>query len=1202
MRLRVYAVTSVLFILIATTLIPALAQDTPTPEPPIVTATETATLTLTPTETATLTLTPTDAPAPTSTETGTPTATEAATLESTPSETPTASATIDGTLTDTVTASPTGTETATPDGTQTATPTATPLTDNVDGLPLSYFDPFDTPETLIAWDLASDWLYAPTELNGLTAYAFSTAPYLAPARPLIPDVADVAIEVRVRIALGTFQPHIRVTRSGSYSVAVGQDGSVNLYRARTIVGTATIPVREDQWYSVRLSAVGGQVRASIDSVEVLQYTDANPLPQGFIALSGTGSVDLIVDTFTLYSNTVLFTPTPVPTPVAKQDSDGAGSALLRAQPPTPNEELAFQIDFGGVWGLGTSAPDGTGVDLVRTAATFLNSAIEQSPEISPDGSRIAYILQNPTDAQSHRQVYIFDLRSGANIQVTDGASENYAFFSPSWSSDGGRLVFGGREETPTQGGGTVFGFPEIYTIDIDTNNTISNFLSIAYNRLGELSWSPDGARIMVAERGITLIDANAETNNVTVVVPGNDPYVRHRDAKWSADGTRIAYIRRDDPFFSISYSDIYTIGIYENAAPSTNITLDSEVPEESLAWSPDSGSIIYEVEGRFIEIEADGSSSNPLFNYTPYDVTTFRHPSWSGAVPPSPGCTQFNGSIFFTFTLAGNSDLYASQNGVCQRLTTNSAQIRSLDYSAATQQLVFEQRDGLSLIDDWDIYISDLDGSNIQPLIDPLFDQINPAFSPDGNFLTFDLETGSSGAGYVQIYNFATDSYQQLNGYGSRDATWSGNGDWLAYINIAGDLSYVNSDCDGTTNCDDYVFYSVSGDFIDPEWSPDGNWITVVEENSEFATVPGADRLWVIPVSYDSNAPFLPDAGSASMIYEAYQLANPTWSPNSTTIAVDIQLDVDTPEYITRFDLVDPFNVIFTPRQYEVALPFLFGGTMAVWQELQEENADATATAGANATATTQGQINATATIQSQIYATATANAGATATAIALLPRDEYDGNPCEPDYVDWLRLGQPGGLENRPDTYYYRVQEHRENRPRSDVSGTSGISLQSHHGIPSKFMGTWLGSIYNEENAPTIMMPLIDHQATFSTFSSFQSNPSAVTWLQMWNDADLAIYDDTVIDPERYSSLAIAAFNAARTPRQCVELFSSRLRQFVRRTLCTLFTDLGEEVLDKTLVQMRNEMLIVSQVYDMASWLQIRPEALLPEILQNLC
>ena len=53
---------------------------------------------------------------------------------------------------------------------------------------------------------------------------------------MIPDMADVAIEVRVRIALGTFQPHVRVTRSGSYSVAVGQDGSVNLYRARTIVG------------------------------------------------------------------------------------------------------------------------------------------------------------------------------------------------------------------------------------------------------------------------------------------------------------------------------------------------------------------------------------------------------------------------------------------------------------------------------------------------------------------------------------------------------------------------------------------------------------------------------------------------------------------------------------------------------------------------------------------------------------------------------------------------------------------------------------------------------------------------------------------------------------------------------------------------------------------------------------------------------
>jgi Tol biopolymer transport system component len=976
MRLRVYAVTSVLFILIATTLIPALAQETPTPEPPTLTPTETATLTLTPTELPTLTLAPTDAPAPTDTET--PTATEAATLAGTPSETPTASATADGTLTETATASasPTGTETATPDGTQTATPTATPSVDNVDGLPLSYFDPFDTPETLIAWDLASDWLYAPTELNGLTAYAFSTAPYLAPARPLIPDVADVAIDVRVRIALGTFQPHIRVTRSGSYSVAVGQDGSVNLYRARTVVGTTTIPIREDQWYNVRLSAVGGQVRASIDGVQVLQYTDPNPLPQGFIALSGTGSVDLIVDTFALYSNTILFTPTPIPTPVAKQNTD-AGLTLLRAQPTTPEQELAFQIDFGGVWGLGTSAPDGTGIDLVRTASTFTNGGVEQSPEISPDGSRIAYILQNPDDTQSHRQVYIFDLRSGANIQVTDGAGENFAFFSPSWSPDGERLVFGGREETPTQSGGTTYGFPEIYTIDIDINNNISDFRTIAYNRMGELSWSPNGSGILVAGGSMNVIDADGETAASQSFVDTADPATSYTDAKFSPDGTQLTYIRRYSLYYFFTDVDVYVRGVYgTSSSPAVNITLDNDVFEESLVWSPDGQSIIYEAENRFIEIESDGSSRTTLIDYAPYNLASFREPSFSGVVIPAPGCTLFSGSIFFTFTIAANSDLYVSQDGVCQRLTTNSPIINNIDYSATRQQLVFEQSDGLSLIGDWDIYTSDLDGSNIQPLIMGVGHQGNAAFSPLGDYLTFDQLATSSGQQFVHIYDFATNTYQQLNGYGGRDSTWSANGAWVAYINIAGDLSYVTSDCDGTINCDDYVFYSVSGDFIDPEWSPDGNWIAVVEENSEFATVPGADRLWVIPVSYDSNAPFFPDAGSAAVIYEAYQLANPTWSPNSTTIAVDIQLDVDTPEYITRFDLVDPFNVIFTPRQYEVALPFLFGGTMAVWQELLESDADATAT--------TQAQINATAT-QQQIIIIATSNAQLTATAGAQL-------------------------------------------------------------------------------------------------------------------------------------------------------------------------------------------------------------------------
>jgi TolB protein len=88
--------------------------------------------------------------------------------------------------------------------------------------------------------------------------------------------------------------------------------------------------------------------------------------------------------------------------------------------------LAFERDVA-VWvaGLDGSAPT--------------RIARGQSPELSPDGSRLAYNTVQPIGQPAHRQLAIFDLAAKTTTVLDKVPSTNA--MAPRWSADGTRLLF-----------------------------------------------------------------------------------------------------------------------------------------------------------------------------------------------------------------------------------------------------------------------------------------------------------------------------------------------------------------------------------------------------------------------------------------------------------------------------------------------------------------------------------------------------------------------------------------------------------------------------------------------------------------------------------------------------------------------------------------------------------------------------------------
>ena len=254
---------------------------------------------------------------------------------------------------------------------------------------------------------------------------------------------------------------------------------------------------------------------------------------------------------------------------------------------------------------------------------------------------------------------------------------------------------------------------DIYVMDADGGNT----QKLTKNgRSWRPSWSPDGERIaFVSDRGdfeIYVMKADGRK-------PRNLTNNRHDDGapSWSPDGKHIVFeSERDDN------EDIYVMDT--DGKNQRNITKDHH-DDAVPAWSPDGKRIAFVSyrgnDSKGVDIYVMNVNGENRRNLTKsFDRTAWK-PSWS----------PDGKRIAFVSAVQGDEpEIYVMNinDGIPQKITDNHWLDNDPSWSPDGKRIAFASKRGQE-DGDWDIYVMDADGGNLQNLTNnPLAKDIQPAW------------------------------------------------------------------------------------------------------------------------------------------------------------------------------------------------------------------------------------------------------------------------------------------------------------------------------------------------------------------------------------------------------------------------------------------------------------------------------------------
>ncbi len=284
--------------------------------------------------------------------------------------------------------------------------------------------------------------------------------------------------------------------------------------------------------------------------------------------------------------------------------------------------VAVHVSYGlGVMGLALSAERSATSDLpLFTPADVFQLEFASDPQISPDGSKVAY-LRNAVDVMTDRvrsQLWLVSIDGDEHQPLTDW---NVNASSPRWSPDGKRLAYAAKGGEVTQ----------VFVQWIESGQTAR--LTNLSESPGELAWSPDGKwlafSMLVHEKRKPYIELPEKPDGADWAKPFKlyDSLVYRDDGKgyvkegfyhlfvlpseggtprqitsgafhhrerptWTADGKSLLFSanRRNDWEHEPLESDLYRVSIADNQL--TRLT-DRAGPDASPTVSPRGKQVAY---------------------------------------------------------------------------------------------------------------------------------------------------------------------------------------------------------------------------------------------------------------------------------------------------------------------------------------------------------------------------------------------------------------------------------------------------------------------------------------------------------------------------------------------------------------------------------------------------------------------------------
>ncbi|MFU7529374.1 amidohydrolase family protein [Qipengyuania sp. ASV99] len=499
-------------------------------------------------------------------------------------------------------------------------------------------------------------------------------------------------------------------------------------------------------------------------------------------------------------------------------------------------------------------------------------AWEVQPRFSPDGNRIAFT----SDRGGGDNVWVMNADGSDMRQVTD---EDFRLLNqPSWSPDG-RFIIAKKHFTTQRSAGT----GEIWMYHVSGGGgvaVVERANESQQKELGEPVFSADGSAIYYtrnttpgntfiyaqdSQTGIFAIERHdLATGEVTTAVDGYGGAVRPAP---SPDGTEIAFIRRDK-----DASQLWIKDIASGRERMIYGALDLDLQETwavygvypNIAWTPDSGAIVFWAGGKLNRIGRDGTGHAVI----PFAIDDTRgvadapHP----VIEVAPDNFVTTMPRFGQLSPDGTRVVFESLG----RLYTKSARGRDAPRpltgaSDALEAFPAFSRDGsmLAYVEWTDetlgrIIVADANGANPRVVTDVPGHYADLAFSPDGRSIVYEKRSG----GYLTSAEYSEDTgiymvpvsggvHARISRSGSNPQFGAQSDRIFMTASEGENLALVSADLDGERRR-----IHVTGDLAnDFRVSPDGLTVAFRQNYEVFAMplIPGGK-----PVSVSESGGALP--------------------------------------------------------------------------------------------------------------------------------------------------------------------------------------------------------------------------------------------------------------------------------------------------------------------------------------------------------
>ena len=416
----------------------------------------------------------------------------------------------------------------------------------------------------------------------------------------------------------------------------------------------------------------------------------------------------------------------------------------------------------------------------RTAAVRTSPALavpltaypgdERAPSLSPDGSRVAFSWDGPT--QDNHDIFVKLAGPGEPVRLTTNpAPDDW----PAWSRDGRFIAFM-RFASPEQTADVVV-IPALGGAERTIATIFPTPVPRRVRPLNNLSWTPDGrwlafggATTPNGPRGIWLISVDGSDQRRLTEPPRHDhsPVV-------SPDGRYLAFLRQR----TIGRAAIFLLPLTSDSLPSgtpRQLTVD-DYGVLGLAWTPDGRDLVFSSGGhlglsRTAKVSAvSQSSQTPAPEFLPFgEQATGISISGSGRLVYS---AQSRDTALYELALPGTST-----NPIALAAFNSTFDEHTPDYSPDGRRLAF----GSTRSGSEEIWIANRDGSNPLQVTSMGGPQCsNPQWSPDGRTILFN----SRGAGSADLYLLQPDTgklTKLTNDPGEEaEARWSRDGRWIYF-------------------------------------------------------------------------------------------------------------------------------------------------------------------------------------------------------------------------------------------------------------------------------------------------------------------------------------------------------------------------------------------------------------------------------------